>query len=228
MATQADFLARVRTALDEPSAVNWTNAELYGYINEAAADIARRSETIQKTHDLNATAGTRKYTLPADTLRVHKVDWQATGDQRIYPLDLLDLHNMDAMWYTQQAVTQQTPSAVTFWGYPPSLQMISYPTPPTAGKFIIYYYGTPDPLKTDGTDATKTVIVPGGWEDLVVEYAVYLAFRRDANQRWQEHKAAYEEHVDQLLTHTYRWTDQQGTIVPNSGGRILPNWLTGF
>lgn len=228
MPTQAEYLTRIRTQLHEPTAVAWSDVELRDYINQAAADIARRSETLQKTVTVAATAGTRKYTLPSDVLRVHKVEYQADLDNRIYPLELMDLHNMDAMWYTQQAVTQSTPSAVTFWGYPPALDMISYPTPSLDGDFILHYYGTPTPLATTtATDAATPVQVPGGWDDLVTEYAVYLAFRRDASPRWQEHKAAYEEHMDDFITRSQRWTDQAGVIVPDSGGRVLPEWLTG-
>ena len=228
MATQAQTLTQLRLVLNEPSAVAWTDAELYGYINEAVADIARRTETIQKNATLTVAANTRKVTGPTDALRIHTVHWQADGDNRIHPLEIVDLHNMDAMWYTQQAITKGVPVAVTFWGYPPALSLTLYPTPNVKGDLLLHYYGLPDRLKTDGTDSTQTIVVPAGWEDLVVEYAAYLAQRRDANPRWQEHKQAYEEHVSDMLERTNRWTDQAGSIVPGTPATILPDWLTGL
>lgn len=228
MVTQAQTLTSARAMLGEPgAAVTWANAELYGYINDAVADIARRTETIQKSTQVPLPADIRKVAAPADALRIHTVSWKATADPRVYPLDIVDLHNMDAMWYTQQTITKGVPTAVTFWGYPPAIDMVFYPTPNVAGEAQVHYYGLPDRLKTDGTDGSKTLVIPAGYEDLVVEYVCYLAQRRDANQRWQEHKQAYEEGLAVLFDQTRRWTDQQGSIVPNGRGGVLPDWLVG-
>ncbi len=227
MATQGQILSTVRIRLDEPVATRWSDPELRTYINEGVKDVARRSETIQKQVDLPAVEGERKYRLPADVLRVHKVEFQRTGDTRIFPIEYADLHSMDAMWYTQQAVTRRTPTHFTMWGYPPVLDLVCYPTPDTGGSWRLHYYSLPDDLATvDASDQTTQLQIPSGWEDLVIEYAIYLALRKDASPRWQEAKGAYEEHIDDMLTRTARWTDQGGAISPNTG-RMLPDWLVG-
>lgn len=227
MATQGQILATVRTRLDEPVPTRWTDAELRTYINEGVKDVARRSETIQKQVTLPADQGERKYRLPDDVLRVHKLEFQRDGDTRIHPIEYADLHNMDAMWYTQQAVTTRTPTHFTMWGYPPVLDLVCYPTPDTDGTWIIHYYALPADLSTaNGLDSGTQLQVPGGWEDLVIEYAIYMALRKDANPRWQEAKSAYEEHMDDMVTRTQRWTDQGGVISPNTG-HALPDWLVG-
>lgn len=228
MVTQAQTLTAARQMLGEPNTeVTWSNSELRGYINDAVADIARRTETIQKTATLPIAADVRKIAGPADALRIHTVSWKATANPEIYPLDIVDLHNMDAMWYTSQTTRKGVPTAVTFWGYPPAIDMVFYPTPNVAGEAQLSYYGLPARLADDGTAASSTLVVPAGYENLIVEYVCYLAQRRDANQRWQEHKQAYEEQIAQMHDNTRRWTDQHGYIVPNSGGGVLPDWLTG-
>lgn len=224
MTTQAEFLTKVRQTLKEPVAVAWSDVELRDYINQGAADIARRTETLQTMGTVAAVEGTREYTLPANVLRVHKVEYKPDGSERIYPMEYSDLHAMDAMWYTQQSISKGTCQAYTLWGYPPALKLVVYPTPSLPGVFRVHYYAMPAAVATDGTGSGSTVTVPSGWDDLVVEYAVYLAFRRDVSPRWQEHKSAYEEHVDDMLSRTRRWSDQGGSIVPNTG-QMLPSWL---
>lgn len=224
MPTQAQFLAQVRQALKEPVAVAWSDVELRDYINQAASDIARRTETLQERINVAAVAATREYTLPSTVLRVHKVEYQPDDTERIYPMEYHDLHAMDAMWYTQQAIAKGTCQAYTLWGYPPALKLVVYPAPSLPGVFRVHYYAMPQARATDGSAGSLTVTVPSGWDDLVVEYAVYLAFRRDVSPRWQEHKSAYEEHVDDMLSRTRRWSDQGGSIVPNTG-QMLPAWL---
>jgi hypothetical protein len=80
MTTMATALAAVRTRLDETTATSWTDAEIRAWINEGVADIARRTESIQKSATINVVAGTQNYTsLPADLLRLNRVEFISAG-----------------------------------------------------------------------------------------------------------------------------------------------------
>ena len=55
MATQATYLTNIRNKLDETTSGQWSDAELRTWINEAARDIARRTESLQTYEEINVT-----------------------------------------------------------------------------------------------------------------------------------------------------------------------------
>lgn len=226
--TQAQALLAVRERLDESTSTAWTDAELRRWINEGVEDIVQRTECLQSSDTISAVAGTRSYTLSQRIIRINRVTYQPSGDSRIFPLEYRDFNAMDSVWWTQQAVTSNTPIYFTLWGYPPALQLVVYPTPPTAGTFTVFYYATPMPLATDGSAASSSLTVPTGWESVVVDYAEYTALRKDMQPRWLEAKQLYEEHIEKLMMLSRRWSDQGG-VVANYGfdGMVggAPAWL---
>jgi hypothetical protein len=226
--TLATALTAVRVLLDETTGSEtsgaWPNPQLRRWVNEACKDIARRTESLQTKTTISATAGTQEYTLPAAMTRVTRVEWQPDGSSQLYPLEYADFNNMDSVWWTQQAITQQTPRMYTMWGYPPSLKLVIYPKPPSAGTFNVFYYALPTALATDGTQDSSTLPIPEGWEDCVYAYVEYMALRKDRDQRWQEARQIYEGLVTEMIDLTQRWTDQSGgAFQPNTP--MVPSWL---
>jgi hypothetical protein len=224
--TQGALLTELRDRLDETTARQWTDPMLRGWINDAARDIARKSETLQDREDVAVVSGTREYTLPADIIRVHRAEYKATGDTLVYPLEYRDFNSMDGVWHTQQEVSEATPMFFTMWGYPPTLKMVLYPTPSIAGVVKVFYYKVPANLATDGSDAGVALDCPEGWEDLILDFAEYRALRRDADPRWRESKELYDENLGAMFDTTRRWSDQAGVIVNDSGFGV-PAWLVG-
>lgn len=222
MTTLATFRTRIRDRLDEASARFWTDAQLNTWINEAAEDIARRTETIQDYDDLSVLAGTREYTLDDDVLRVYRAEYIPTGQSERYPLEYRAMNAMDAIWQNQQAISAGVPSYYTIWGFSPANKIVLYPTPSLAGTLKTYVYRLPTPTTTDG----NTIEVPSGWDSLVIDYAEYSALRKDRDPRWQEAKQLYEEHLADMYDMTRQWTDQLGVITP-SVPHGLPQWLVG-
>lgn len=215
--TQKQLLLSLRERLDEEAQSAWKDTELRRWLNEGAKDIARRTEVLQKKATISAVAGTQQYAMSTDIIRVHKVEYTPSGSsQPIYPLTYDDFRNLDAVWWTQQALTSGTPNFYTFWGFPPSLQIIVYPKPSQAGTFNIYYFAMPTELALDGSQEASNLELPEGWEDAVVLYAEYMALRKDLRPEWQEAKALYEQMVNDLYSLTRRWTDQSGYISPDT------------
>lgn len=226
--TLTTALIAVRERLDETSASEvsgaWPNPQLRRFINEACKDIARRTESLQTKTTVAATTGTQEYTLPASMTRVTRVEWKPTGSDQLYPLEYADFNNMDSVWWTQQAITQQTPRMYTMWGYPPSLKIVIYPKPPSNGTLNVYYYALPTALSTNGSEDSSNLPIPEGWEDCVYAYVEYMALRKDRDQRWQEARQIYEDLVNEMMNLTMRWTDQSGgPFQPSSP--MVPSWL---
>lgn len=222
--TQSALITAVRERLNEPTANHYTDPELRRWINDGAKDLCRRTEILQTRREIPVESGTREYTLPDDVIRVYRATYTPDGsNQSVYPLEYRDFNNMDAVWWTQQAVTSSTPHLFTMWGYPPALKLILYPIPSEAGTVELFYYSLPAELATDGTAADTALGIPEGWDDPVVDFAEYMALRKDRDPRWQEAKALYEEHVATLYDLSRRWSDQAGMITPDAP--MLPAWL---
>jgi hypothetical protein len=219
VATLAEVRTQIRDRLDEAAARYWTNAQIDSWINEATRDVARRAEVLQTTSTITTIAGTQEYSMPSDVVRVHRVEHHS-GDA-VTPLEYRDFNNMDAVWGTGQKQTTNTrPYWYSLWGYPPNLKVVLFPIPALSDDTIkVFYYRMPAAISGDST----TVPVPQGWEDLVVMYAEYIAFRKDGDPRWTEAKTLYEERLHQMLDVTRRWTDQAGAIT--TGTSYVPGWL---
>lgn len=224
--TLADAVDRVRARLDELTETAWSDEHLRSWINEGVRDVARKTETLITHADLDVEAGEQDIDAPTDVLRVHAAHFVYDNDSRIFPLEYRDFNAMDSVWFEQQAMNTADPRLFTTRGYPPNLKVVLYPRPPRDGTLKLTYYRLPDEFATDGTDDTETIEVVAGYEDLVVEYAAMLALRRDRDQRWIEHKAIYDEHLQAMIETTRRWSDQAGTV--SRAGHPLPNWLTGY
>lgn len=226
--TQATYITRIREALDEDTARFWDEAEIRRWINDAAQEIARRTEILQDIDTITAVAGTAEYTLGADALRVHRVEFNYTGESAKRALEFRPFNAMDNIWWSHQDITRSAPAFYTVWGFTPNLKMRVFPVPDSGGTLTVYFYRLPAKLATASTtDASTTLDIPNGWEDLVVYYAEYRALRKDRDPRWQEAKGLFEEKVDELLVMTRHYADQAGVMVSASGQSWVPAWLYG-
>lgn len=221
METLLELRTSVRDRLAESIASQWLDPMLNRWINEGLQDVARRTETLQDWTDIAATVGLQQYTLPSNIIRVYRTEWRPTSGQ-VNVMEYRDFNNMDSVWWGSQTTAQSTPVLFTMWGFPPTLKMIVYPSPASAGSFRVYHYRLPAVLASD----TAIAEIPEGWTDLVVSYCEYMALRRDRDPRWQEAKSLYEQSVEQMLDMTRRWTDQAGMIDTDSGTPLLHPFIT--
>lgn len=218
-ATLGELIESVREALGEPTEAQWDDDMLTRWINDGAQDIARKAEVLQDRQDVDCSDGVAEYTLSADVLRVHRVEYFTDADPtRKLPLEYRDFQNMDGIWWTNQ-VREGEPAYYTLWGFPPQLKLVLFPVPSEAATAKVFYYRTP--TRRFGT--SDTVELPEGYSDLLVHYAEYRALRRDRDPRWQEAKALYDEGLFNMIELTRRWSDQAGMI--DTGSTHLPGWL---
>lgn len=225
-ATLAQVMTRTRDRLNEASARHWTEPQLRRWINEGAADIARRTECLLAKSTINITAGARSISLASlspQPIRLHRAEYSPGSTSQFYPLEYRDYSLMDDVWGTSQALTSGTPQYFTAWGFFPSMTLYVYPAAASAGVITLYYYRLPTARSESGTDDGLTVEVPDGWEDLVADYAEMRALRNDSNPRWAESRGIYEEKVNAMIAMTTRPVDGVGMYVGANG--FVPGWL---
>lgn len=217
--TLANVRGRVRSAIEESTSRFWTDAEINAWVNDALRDVARRSETIQSFNTSTVVvAGTNKYSLPTNMVRVHRMEFVPAGQSQIYPLEPSNYQLMDAMWGVNQS-SAGIPRYFVMWGMPPSLSVQLYPVPSVGGVLNIFYYRLPAVVAADA----DTLEIPEGWDDAVVDYCEAMAKRKDHDQTWVEAMQMYETKVTTLISITRQWHDQTNSI--QVGRNFLPNWL---
>lgn len=225
--TLTTTLLDVRSRIDEASGGNgfWSDNELTRWINEAQRDIARRVEVLQVFNTtVLAVAGTAKYNLPANVIRVHRVEFVPNGSTQVYPMESRVYDEMDQVWGVNPSTQRSYPSFYVIWGVPggTALQMQVYPVPSSGGNFNIYYYRLP----VDVVAGADTLDIPEGWQDMVALYCEYVAKRKLRDQTWQEAKQLYEETLQNLISVTRDYTDNPRNMI--YGGRTQPGWLYEF
>ena len=76
-----------------------------------------------------------------------------------------------------------------------------------------------DEITKDVAGITDKIDTMSGWEDIVYDYAVFKAKRKDRDPTWQEAKAIYDGQLQFMFNKTSRFTDQGDQFT--SG---VPNW----
>lgn len=212
---------RLRTRLDDLSGRGWSDNELNTYLSEGARDVTRRAETNMTDDTVAVSSGTGLITsLPTDILRIYRVEWITSSDRRI-ALEFRDMNNMDAVWWDHQNLTQSEPMLYCTQGYPPALRVQLYPVPSESGTLKIFYYKIAANLTAD----SDLVDVPEGWDDMVLDYAEYRAYRRDSDERWESAQRRYNENLYAMIETTRRYVEASGMIQQDAPR--IPAWLYG-
>lgn len=230
----ADYLTRIRSVIDEPTARFWTNAELTNWVNDGARDMARRAEDLI-TFDTSIVivANTAVYALPPDVIRIHRCEFVPVNSTQTYPVRASSQDEMDQIWGTYQANPASYPSWFVTRGYPggggsSSFKIQFYPVPSQPGTMNLYYYklplriGNPD---MDLSQLTVNVDCPEGWDDLIIQYVEWRALRKTRDPRWQDSYQMYNENFDYLLNVTRFYHDQQ-QVISTASRSMVPQWLT--
>jgi hypothetical protein len=225
-------LTSVRSMLDEPNPQEWSNTELTAWLNEGCVDIARRTETLLTTATIDVDAETQTYPAPNDMYRIYRIEYVMDNSPLMYPLQYRGLQGMDQYWGNLPSLPSAFPYLWTYWyspvgadesGSPAPTQLTIklYPVPASDGTMTVYYYRlvVPVALTTDTLD-----ILPG-WEDTAYDYTVYKALRKDADPRWKDQQALYEQKLAMMIDTTRRFTDQPDFL--STGPIGTPAWLLG-
>lgn len=222
--TLTQLLSDVRSALDEPVARFYTDAELTRWINDGLVDVARRTQTLAHfSATITGVANQTKYNLPTDLITLHRVEFVPASSTQVYPVQLMTPAELDQYWGSQQDTASSYPWAAAVWGFPgqtATLQLQIYPVLSSNGGTIrLWYYRLPATL-TAGADIAE---IPAGWESLISDYCEYRAKRKARDATWQEAKMLYDEAVDNMIDTTRAWHDTNQAITV--GFNTVPSWL---
>lgn len=224
--TQATVVTAIRDRLGEPTAGQWSDAQLRRWINEGARDMARRTRQLEDTTTISTVAGTGEYTLPATVLEVRGA-YYAPGDGRQVPLIARAWEGMNNVWGQYRDQEGGDPAMFTTWGFAPALKVRLYPVPGTSSKTVTLYIARlPVDLTTDGTDTNDAVDFPDAWIDGLYDFATYQALFKDRDPRWKEAKEMYEQRVDDMMTHEGAMSIGREVVAdPLIVGGVAPRWL---
>lgn len=216
---QYQAVEHIRSRLDEESPGFFKDHQIRQWINEAVREIARRAEWKRATQAPSVVAGTQTYALATDTIEVYRVEYQPSSSSIKYPLEYRDLGQMDVVWGIHQSISQGVPEFWSMWSANPPVVYLA-PIPSQAGTLNVFYYSMPADLATNTTTSANTAIdVPMGWEDLVVEYAVAIGFRKSRNaQMYALTMGEFRDKLEDFKGVSTRYTDAATMIVPDGGG----------
>ena len=228
MVTMAQTLTNVRSAIDEQTTVNqfWADTELRVYINDGVREIARSAEVILvQRSDLIAIPNVARYAIPADVIRLHRVEYTPAASNQTYPVELRTYDELDQIWGIQQTIQSSYPSYAAIWGTPGQMTVQFYPVPSQGGVFNLYYYGMPANLATDGSNDSALLNIPAGWDDLVVLYVEYRARRKAKDPDWQDAMNLFNAEMQHLVDVT-REAHDNGRFMQTANSSGIPGWLT--
>ena len=212
-------LTNVRSFLNEPTAQEWSDAQLTAYLNMGQADVQRKGEQLRAEATISVVPNQQKYTSPTDTLRIYRLEYIPVGSQQTYSLEFRGYNEMDAIWGTYQQYTGAFPSLYTLWAHPPNLNIVLYPVPSTVAAMNCFYYRQPVSM----VNTTDTIDCLPGFEDVIYDYAVYRALRQDADPRWQDQFKLYQDNLQNMIDMSRTFTDQANFF--SSGSSNVPGWL---
>lgn len=219
--TVASAVAALRVRLDEATAAQWQDADLRQWLDEGIRDIARttRLHTDQISFAVSANVG--EYTLSDRVLAIEFAMWKATADTRKIPLE-------PRAFVGVQKYINETGSDVTYfstYGHSPLLKMQLWPTPTRVGT--IYIYGPMIPTALDVSGGTGNVDVAEPWYEAALDYAQYLAERKDKqNTQWKDTFGLYQAKVQTMIENSS--TDGAAGEIVFTGTSLVPNWLSEF
>jgi hypothetical protein len=232
----SDVIRRVRSLSNEPVVRFYTDTEITDWVNDAARDIARRTEDLENiSTTTRVMAAVGSYPAPADMIRLHRVEFQPVGSSQLYPIDVANRNEIDNIIGFNPNIQSSYPWVCWLWGTPNNgtypLTISFYPIFATGGQLNLWYFRMPvrigDPIAT-ASNYNQPVDVPEGWDDLVVNYAIYRALQKAKNPEWQVRKAEYEAQLVTMIDVTRAWHDQPGQMVAPGGGRWSMDWLYGM
>lgn len=196
------------------------------WINEGCRELVRKTECLFGQDSIVVVAGTQSYSLPANTVRINHVQYEASG--QVYALEFIERGAAQWRWGTNQTSQSAYPEQFSTWGHPGStnLTVYLYPVPSTAGLLRVWYARLPTELSTTGSADGLNIDVPNGWEDAVLDYVMANAYLRD--RRPEEYQLMMQRFQDRLLalaeTANRNYDTNPGMILPLEQFDDWGNW----
>lgn len=231
--TDTQAIQRLRDRLNESAAATWNDRQLYSWLDDGLRDVARRTLCLTDQRLINLIAQEGDYQLPSDIIRIFRCEY-VPGNGRRTPLSPRAYNTMDQVWWSDQDTTFSDPIFYTSWGNPPAAKLKLYPAPASSIvnglRLFVARLPAPVPGRFNGTGTGAPLDIPEGYEDMAIDYAEYLALRRDRQTSMMaEALAQYERKVNDITSNGLL-DPGTGTLDVNNemlfdGPWPLPRWL---
>lgn len=170
-----DIVRRVRDLAGDSGALQFTNATLTDWVNDAVLECAEENSLLQKTAATSTVAGQHQYDLPADIYKIYSIN---VDNQSIR---LMTLQEFKALNSTS-TVDQGTPNQAYIW----SGKLFLSPTPNQVLPLRIdYIYNPVLAVYTNDLDvAWKEWVpaIPSSYHRRLVSYCLAMVAYQDDNQ----------------------------------------------
>lgn len=191
MATTSALVTRLETRFDDTGHAIYSAANWLSYLNDAYSWMSARLPwgpwKEKRTLSLTVTANSDVVDLPADGWRVTFVDDTTDGYQ---------LQPFRSRTQVRRVMAQGETGPPLYYRFL-NQQLQVFPTPTVNTTLTLYYYG---PLTALDTGGTNNPVIPDEHEQLLLEYALFLAYTDDEDlQRAQLHQASALDALDALI-----------------------------
>ncbi len=163
--TLGDLITDVRFRLSETIEAEWADQELTRYINEGARDVARRTETLQATVDvdngMSPIVGVQEFDLPEDLIRLYRVEYRPDSGN-VYPLEYRDFNSLDC--FDEETMVLSPSGWVRHDELAEGDSILGYDTETDTTRWMdtqaVHRYWTVSPVKTWESQSFSAVTTP--------------------------------------------------------------------
>jgi hypothetical protein len=182
----SEIFARFRRQIGDDGTVQFTDADLLRWINDACREIAQDNDILQVKATSPTTSGTAEYLLPSNILKLHSVRWKGNK------LSALGINEWDDFisQSTVDASVPGDPTHVLQWANSITL----FPKPVTSSSDLTLLYSRqPVPV----TLSTQEPDVPDTYHLSIVRYCLAQAAEMDDDA--ELYRAKMNEFTDDVM-----------------------------
>lgn len=222
--TVATAETALRERLDEATTSAWTATMLRRWLNEGIRDMARRTFALEDTDTVAVSANDGLYTVDADVLRINFAFFTPTADT--HQNTMLMPRQFEGFLQGMRGDHGRTGDPVFFstYGYSPTLQLQLWPVPYRAGSMVLHVARLPAAL--DITSGTGNVDAPEAWLEVALDYAQYMAEKKERMPEWKDTLQLYEAKCADMVANMETLNAQNEIIY--DGAATVPAWLAEF
>lgn len=182
----SDIIRRVRNIAGDVEALQFKDTDIIAWINDAMREAASDNNLLQKTGTSQTVAGTNKYAIPTDILKLHSIRYDGND------LTIITLDEAKEREFLNSG--EGTPAWVWVWAG----NMTLYPTPNEAKTLEIDY--TRHPTEIDSEQSTPEI--PVMYHMRIVDYCLAQVAQQDDDLN------RYQLKMEEFRTGVYNLKDQ--------------------
>lgn len=186
----SDVVSRVRSAAGDTDALQFTDAQIYSWINDAVKECASTNQLLQKSATQTVVSGIGSYTLPTDILKLHSVKYDE-GKLRIISLQQAD-----------EEFTLDTTTGTPVVGYIWANSINLYPIPDNSTKNLTLMYTQ---YPADITSGADSIGLPIMYHRRIVDYCLAMVAEQDDNHTLYQAKMQEFHTGVQILKDDPEW-----------------------